>query len=230
MLAMSINVEDRPIESVREEVIDALIFNYSHGHINETAFERRLDIAMESDDPQKIIAQSADLQAPEQTDVNLKRPKDNSVTYQPSDETEPENIINIFGGSEHSGPWRVPETINSLCLFGGAEIDMTHATFTAKHTTMKVFCMFGGLDISVPEGLQVSMSTVCMFGGASNKVRVPPNPDGPFLRVEGFVMFGGVDVKIKHTMKEKFVAFANQVKRLFDSGDPSVRSSSSSRR
>jgi hypothetical protein len=212
---MSINVEDRPIESVREEVIDTLIYNYSHGHINEEAFERRLDIAMESKDPQKIIAQSADLQAPDKAPDNLKKPQSNTVQYEPSDYGDSENIVNIFGGSEHKGPWRVPETINALCMFGGADIDMTQATFTAKHTTIKVFCMFGGMEINVPEGLQVSTSTICIFGGAANKVRVPPNPDGPILRVEGFVMFGGVDIKIKHTMKEKFVAFANQMKTMF---------------
>ena len=43
---MSVVLEDRPIEQVREEVIDNLIYNYSHGVISAEAFERRLDKAM----------------------------------------------------------------------------------------------------------------------------------------------------------------------------------------
>ena len=45
---MSVKVEDRPIEQVREQVIDQLIYNYSHGVISVDAFERRLDNAMDA--------------------------------------------------------------------------------------------------------------------------------------------------------------------------------------
>jgi hypothetical protein len=37
----------------------------------------------------------------------------------------------------------------------------------------------------------------------------------PGLAIEGLVKFAGLDVKIKHTIKEKFVAFANQMKAIF---------------
>nr|WP_252732283.1 hypothetical protein [Paraglaciecola arctica] len=36
------------------------------------------------------------------------------------------------------------------------------------------------------------------------------------LTIEGLVMFGGLDIKIKRTIKEKFVAFANQMKTMFN--------------
>ena len=52
---MSVILEDRPIEQVREETIDQLIVNYSHGVISAEAFERRLDQAMSSDNHQEII-------------------------------------------------------------------------------------------------------------------------------------------------------------------------------
>ncbi len=38
---MAVNIEDRPINKVREEVIDQLIMNYSHGELSHEAFERR---------------------------------------------------------------------------------------------------------------------------------------------------------------------------------------------
>ena len=50
---MAVILEDRPIETLREEVIDTLIYNYSHGVISNEAFERRLDQAMASQKPSR---------------------------------------------------------------------------------------------------------------------------------------------------------------------------------
>ena len=59
---MPVILEDRPIKKVREEVIDQLIFNYSHGEISNEAFERRLDQAMASQVHQEIVDLVADLE------------------------------------------------------------------------------------------------------------------------------------------------------------------------
>ena len=37
---MAVIIQDRPIEKLREEVIDQLIMNYSHGEISLEAFDR----------------------------------------------------------------------------------------------------------------------------------------------------------------------------------------------
>ena len=58
---MSVATQDRPIESVRQEVIDQLIMNYSHGEISLEAFESRLDKAMNGTDPQEINDLTKDL-------------------------------------------------------------------------------------------------------------------------------------------------------------------------
>ena len=55
-------IEDRPIESVREEVIDQLIMNYSHGKLSHEAFERRLDKAIECQCNKEIVALVEDLE------------------------------------------------------------------------------------------------------------------------------------------------------------------------
>lgn len=58
---MSVAIKDRPIESVREEVIDQLIMNYSHGEISLEAFESRLDQAMNGTDTLTISELTKDL-------------------------------------------------------------------------------------------------------------------------------------------------------------------------
>lgn len=52
---MPIKTGDRPVKNVREEVIDQLVINYGHAEITLEAFERRLDIAMDTEDRGAIL-------------------------------------------------------------------------------------------------------------------------------------------------------------------------------
>jgi len=55
------------------------------------------------------------------------------------------------------------------------------------------------------------------LGGIDNSAPSIASRQAPTLTIEGLVMFGGLDIKIKRTIKEKFVAFANQMKTMFNS-------------
>ena len=59
---MPVKTQDRPINIVREEVIDQLIVNYGHEELSLEAFERRLDQALASDDPEELTELVADLE------------------------------------------------------------------------------------------------------------------------------------------------------------------------
>mgnify|MGYP006204827891 CR=1 FL=1 len=59
--ASGVKIEDRPFDQVRQEAIDQLIMNYSHGIISAEAFERRLDIATDAKSHQELIDVVADL-------------------------------------------------------------------------------------------------------------------------------------------------------------------------
>ena len=59
---MTVIIQDRPIETLREEIIDQLIMNYSHGEISLAAFERRLDVATNTDNHQTLVDLTQDLE------------------------------------------------------------------------------------------------------------------------------------------------------------------------
>jgi hypothetical protein len=214
---MPVLLEDRPIEQVRQEAIDKLIFNYSHGVISAEAFERRLDKAMASQVHQEIVDQVADLEL--QTDSGYEQQKDDrfKVNYGSTDADASETIVNIFGGSDRSGQWSVPKEVKVFSLFGGSDIDFSDAIFSSPQVTIKVLCIFGGDNIYVPENINVVSKAFCIFGGVSNKAPSISYKQAPTLTIEGFVLFGGVNISIKRTIKEKFVAFANQLKTMFNS-------------
>ena len=213
---MAVVLEDRPIESVREEVIDTLIYNYSHGVISSEAFERRLDQAMASQNHQEIFNLVADLEKTIDSEFNSQKERQFNVNYAASDNNETDIIVNIFGGSGRSGLWTVPREIKIITIFGGADIDFTDAIFTTPNVTIKILCLFGGDDIYVPENINVVSKAFCIFGGIDNKAPSIASRQAPTLTIEGLVMFGGLDIKIKRTIKEKFVAFANQMKTIFN--------------
>ena len=53
----------------------------------------------------------------------------------------------------------------------------------------------GGYEIRVPETWNVVVDVVPFMGGYEDKTRHPADPSAPRLRVRGFVMMGGVEIK-----------------------------------
>ncbi|QPG06177.1 DUF1707 and DUF2154 domain-containing protein [Salinimonas marina] len=212
-----VKLEDRPIEQVREEVIDKLIYHYSHGVISAEAFERRLDNAMASQDHQEIAQLAADLTL--QVDDNYTRQKEKklNINYTAGETPDNETIINIMGGSDRSGRWLVPAEIRVFNFMGGSDIDFSDAVFTTPNVTIKTLCIMGGTDIKVPENVNVVTKAFCLMGGIDNNAPSIADRQAPTITVEGFVFMGGVDIGLKRTIKEKFVELAEQMKALFGS-------------
>ncbi|MEP2652974.1 MAG: LiaF domain-containing protein [Paraglaciecola sp.] len=213
---MAVKLEDRPIEQVREEVIDKLIFNYSHGVLSNEAFERRLDSAMASKNHHELTDLVSDLKQNTSEEFTSQKEQKFNINYSAENSVETESIVNIFGGSNRSGQWTVPREIRVLTVFGGGDIDFTDAIFSSPDVTVKVLCIFGGDNIYIPENINVISKAFCIFGGIDNKAPSIASRQAPTLTIEGLVLFGGLDIKIKRTIKEKFVTFANQMKTLFN--------------
>jgi hypothetical protein len=53
----------------------------------------------------------------------------------------------------------------------------------------------GGFEIKVPETWNVIVDIVPFMGGYEDKTRHPSDPAAPRLRIRGFVMMGGVEIR-----------------------------------
>ncbi|WP_158970677.1 DUF1707 and DUF2154 domain-containing protein [Paraglaciecola sp. L3A3] len=213
---MAVILEDRPIEKVREEVIDTLIYNYSHGVISDQAFERRLDQAMASSNHQDIVELAQDLETPKDNQYAAEKERQFNINYATSHSNSPDTIVNILGGTTRSGQWTVPSEIRIFSILGGSEIDFTDAIFTTPNVTVKIFCLLGGDNIYIPENVNVVSKAFCILAGMDNTAPSIASRQAPTITIEGIVILGGLDIKIKRTIKEKFVAFANQMKTMFN--------------
>jgi len=214
---MSVILEDRPIETVRSEVIDQLIMNYSHGELSYEAFERRLDQAMELQCHKAIVALAEDLPLSVDKAFVESKKQDLAPNYSPSDTEEVDYMVNIFSGSTRGGAFKLPKELRYISIFSGTDVDLTHAQFCQEVVRIKVFSLFSGDTIYVPENVNVISKAFCIFGSVDNTAATNTNINQhvPTVIIEGFSIFSGIDIEVKRTMKEKFVEMAASFKKLF---------------
>jgi len=212
---MSVVIEDRPIEAVRTEVIDQLIMNYSHGELSYQAFERRLDQAMESQCNKELVALTEDLALKVDQAYADSKKQNTTPNFVPGHTEEIETIVNIFSGSNRGGGWKVAKEIRYFSIFSGCDIDFSDAQFSQPVVRVKIFSLFSGDTIYVPESINVISKAFCIFGGIDNSAPCKSNSNAPTIIIEGVAIFSGVTIKVKRTIKEQFVNFADSLKDMF---------------
>ncbi|MFD2166193.1 DUF1707 domain-containing protein [Thalassotalea euphylliae] len=213
---MPVVIEDRPTQAVRDEVIDQLIMNYSHGRLSYDAFERRLDKAMNSEDNVEIAALAEDLELEVDEQYVDSKKRDFSFSFEPEGGEETDTLVNVFSGSSRGGAWKVAKEIRMFSLFSGSDIDFSQARFTHPETHVKVFSLFSGDNIYIPENVNVVSKAFCIFGGIDIKAPNMGQVGAPTIVVEGVAIFSGLDIKVRQSLKEKFIGFADSLKNIFN--------------
>ncbi|MBW8189754.1 DUF1707 and DUF2154 domain-containing protein [Neiella marina] len=216
---MPVKLEDRPIEKLRQETIDQLIMNYSHGEISLDAFERRLDVASNTDSHQSLAALTEDLELQVDQDFSEQKADLFHSNYKPGEAKDSEYMVNVFSGSDSAYSGDLPKEIRSIEIFSGSTIDLTEACFRQHRLTIRTICVFSGPTIYIPENVRVVSKVFSIFGALTNKSTLGhTSPQGsaldmPTIYVEGIILFSGLDIKLKRTIKERFIGFAENLKR-----------------
>ena len=209
---MAVIAKDRPIESLREKVIDKLIMNYSHGELSLEAFERRLDQAMDTTEHSVLVNLTADLELSVDQEFMDNKEEQSQTNYSSDDAEDVEYIVQIFSGNDRNGTWVLPKEIRIFSLFSGADIDLTDAQFAHPTLRITVFSLFSGNEIFVADNVNVRTNAFSIFGGISNKALSKPGNNSPTVIIEGVAIFSGISVKVRRSIKERFVLFADKLK------------------
>jgi hypothetical protein len=221
---MPVTAQDKPIDAVRSETVDRLIMNYGHGRLSLAAFERRLDQTFEATDHKSLEALTADLDLEIDEGYIERKKAELNVQYPYRATRNFEHVLNIFSAGGRSGAWAVPEEIRVFTIFGATDLDFSEASFLERETRVKVFCLFGAVDLFVREGVGTSVKTICLFGAVDNNVPATEDRNAPRLVVEGLVLFGAIDAKIKRTLKERLFEFANSLRQMMGGSAPREQS------
>jgi predicted membrane protein len=82
-------------------------------------------------------------------------------------------------------------------FFGGCDIDLREAELAQSNFGyLNVIAMFGGIKLFVPKDWAIEITATPIFGGIENKTStdLDPSVDQKILKLEGIVIFGGVEI------------------------------------
>jgi hypothetical protein len=108
--------------------------------------------------------------------------------------------LGVMSGFQRKGRWTVPRRLNCVAFWGGGEIDLREADFSAGEVEITCVAVMGGMQIVVPPGVEVVVRGVGVMGGFDHRESgVPGDPGLPRVVVTGFAFWGGVGIERKKT-------------------------------
>ncbi|WP_414937054.1 DUF1707 SHOCT-like domain-containing protein [Amycolatopsis sp. cmx-11-51] len=108
--------------------------------------------------------------------------------------------IAVMSGASRKGSWVVPPQHNSFAFWGGTDIDLRHARFAEKNTTITAVAIMGGIDIVVPDDINVDVTGIGFMGAFELEDRAgtpAAPPTAPTVKITGLAFWGAVIVKRK---------------------------------
>lgn len=107
------------------------------------------------------------------------------------------DVVAVFGAvrrNVYSKNFKGGEIVS---VFGGAEINLSQASFQEKQIVIESVQIFGGAKMIIPADWVIHNEAVAVFGGIEDKRPQPTSITAPekMLVLKGFVMFGGIEIK-----------------------------------
>lgn len=184
----------RVADADRDRAAEVLRQAAAEGRITFDELDERVSLAYAAKTFADLEALTSDLPGP---GISAPLPVSRRVQVPDlaSDAPVPKFSVAIMSGMKRAGPWLVPPIYTAVAVMGGVELDLRHATFVAPEVTIQAFCLMGGVTITVADDVAVDISGIGFMGGFDHQASGPGVPGAPRVRVVGFALMGGVDVR-----------------------------------
>jgi hypothetical protein len=190
----------RVSDSDREHAAGVLREAAGQGRINFDELDERLELAYAAKTYADLAAVTSDLPQPGQVLSPAGRPAPvDRIGGTPRAKVS----IAILSGARRAGRWVVPRKYVSVAVMGGVELDLREAQFSEPVVTLHAYAFMGGIQITVPEDVEVDVSGVAFMGGFDHNDSGPGVPGAPQVRVLGFALMGGVEVRRKRVKAKR---------------------------
>jgi hypothetical protein len=184
----------RVSDSDREHAADVLREAAGQGRINFDELDERLGLAYAAKTYADLAAVTSDLPQPGQVLTPAGRP---TAVDRIGGTPRAKFSVAIMSGARRAGRWVVPGKYVSVAVMGGIELDLRDAQFSEPVVTLHAYTIMGGIQITVPEDVDVDVSGLAFMGGFDHNASGPGVPGAPQVRVLGFALMGGVEVRRK---------------------------------
>ncbi|MHC5902559.1 DUF1707 SHOCT-like domain-containing protein [Streptomyces sp. S6] len=199
--------ELRASDADRERVAEVLRDALAEGRLDMEEFEERLETTYKARTYGELAPITRDLPTPggvPQAPVNLVKepPVDGSWTGQVigGGHDKPSWAVAVMSGFDRKGRWTVPRRLNCFVFWGGGDIDLREADFSAGEVEINCVAIMGGIEITVPPGVEIVSKGIGVMGDFSHKESgAPAGPGAPRVVVNGFAFWGAVDIERKRT-------------------------------
>jgi hypothetical protein len=181
----------RVSDSDREQTAGVLREAASHGRITMDELDERLELAYAAKTYADLAAVTQDLPGQAQTPSAVQPAMGGRIGGTPRSKFS----VAIMSGARRMGRWVVPPNYVGVAVMGGIELDLREAQFSEPEVTIHAYTLMGGIEITVPEDVDVDVSGIAFMGGFDHNASGPGAPGAPRVRVIGFALMGGVDVR-----------------------------------
>ncbi len=199
-------------EAQRAFVIQRISEAFATDHLTVEQLDDRLSHVYQATSVSALEHLLADLDAPAQFGAG--RPGAMRIAHEFSVPDRGVGVA-VMGGFQRGAGWVVPRHFKAVALMGGVELDLRDARLAAGVTEIEVYAMWGGVEILVPDGVRVECVGAAVMGGfsATSDAANLDDPQAPVLRISGFVLMGGVEIKRKEPSKKKGRAFVQALEK-----------------
>jgi hypothetical protein len=183
----------RASDSDRDRVAEQLREALAEGRLTAEEHAERLDAVYQAKTYAELAPIVADLPA-----TGGVRPPETGPAVRddlPPPRPGTPNIVAIFGGADRTGRWLIEPQTNVVTAFGGVHLDLRQAVLSQREVTINIVNVMGGVQLVVPPGVRVVNSIAAILGGTSLPPEDTADPGAPVVRLTGFTMLGGVDVR-----------------------------------
>ena len=183
----------RPIEQVRERVVEALSEHFARDNLSLDDLETRMARVYSARTPAEVDSILDGLPAlavgapvPVQAD-----------SYAPVPKLR-ERMIAIMSSVMRRGLWKVPRRLRVVSVMGSVQLDLRQAELPPV-TEIRAFILMGELSVRVPPNARLETDGTAIMGAFEDRVHEAgvAGPDAPVVRVTGIAIMGGVDAQVK---------------------------------
>jgi hypothetical protein len=183
----------RPIEQVRERVVEALSEHFARDNLTLDDLETRMAGVYAASTPADVEALLDGLPA-----LATGAPVPVAIDSFSTAPKLRERLVAIMSGIVRRGSWKIPRRLKVVAIMGGVELDLRQAELPPGVTEISAFVFMGGLVVRVPPGVRLETDGFAFMGGFEDRIHEPgiARADAPVVRVTGVAIMGGVDAQV----------------------------------
>lgn len=117
-------------------------------------------------------------------------------TANPNAPTEQLETVSVFGSVQRIVYSKNFTGGEIVCVFGGAEINLSQADFVADEIELEIVTIFGGATLFLPANWNVRTDSAVIFGGVEDKRKGLLTPGNKTIVLKGAAIFGGIEIKL----------------------------------